>query len=96
MDIHEKPQYGLKIRENGKLIKEEDLFDPLANITIKFKKGFKNAWKVLWKGLEYNINIDGTQEACSVIFKGDYARFKETSKPEVKMVLLSDEHESSN
>lgn len=73
MNIHEKEQYEITIRENDKIIKNQKLFDPLHNTTITYEKGFKNAWKVLLHGLKYNVNINASREATNIIFAGDYS-----------------------
>lgn len=73
MNIHEKEQFKIIIKEDGKIINEKPIFDPLHNTTLEVPKGFKSAWHVLRKGLKFSVMVSSTREADRVIFTGDYS-----------------------
>lgn len=84
LNAGDKEQFELILREHGKTIKTQKLFDPFHHTTIKMKAGFKNAWKVLWYGIDYAVMINGTREADEVIFTGDYTPQAAMQKAEPK------------
>lgn len=80
--ILEKPQFQLNVTESGKLLSRQPLHDPFHNTTIKVK-GWRAAWAVLTKGIDYVIQIGGTREAQEVVFNGDYKEL-----PPIKQVAI--------
>ena len=72
MKIDEKDQFDIRVLEDGVVIHEQEIPDPLIHTKTIFK-GWKSAWKVLWNGITLVVHVGCSREASHVIFSGDYS-----------------------
>ncbi len=80
MNIHEKEQFRVIITEGGKVISDRPIFDPIHSTTIKIPRGLRNAWIMLFRGIDLGVRIDATHEATKVIFNGDYSPCEDSKR----------------
>ena len=57
----ERKEYGVVVLEDGVMVRRVALHDPFVRVE-RVIRGWRKAWRVLWRGVRVEVQIHGTAE----------------------------------